>query len=229
MQYGKRPVKRRWALQECNPPRNSWLQTHQDDGTRDGAGNGSVPVIAMEHRIDRFAHASENSDRKVPLATTIGGGRRFWLRRFRRRQQTGLAPRFQPVTFSADVDRRRMMKQAVENGGSDDRVAEDRSPLAIAFVRSEDDTASFIAGADELKEDRRAQFIEGQISHLADDQHLGSQNLLSLTSCDERDAEGTSKRLQRCPRDFLGRNGEDKTCWLTGVSRRGFWPRFPGG
>jgi hypothetical protein len=27
-------------MQECNPPRNSWLQTHQDDETRGGADNG---------------------------------------------------------------------------------------------------------------------------------------------------------------------------------------------
>jgi hypothetical protein len=48
-------------MQECNPPRNSWLQTHQDDETRGGAGDGPVPVLTSEHRIDRFAHASENS------------------------------------------------------------------------------------------------------------------------------------------------------------------------
>ena len=27
-------------MQECNPPRNSWLQTHQDDGPQGGARDG---------------------------------------------------------------------------------------------------------------------------------------------------------------------------------------------
>ena len=40
MQDGIQPVKRRRAMQECNPPRNSWLQTHQDDEPQGGAGHG---------------------------------------------------------------------------------------------------------------------------------------------------------------------------------------------
>ena len=40
MQDSIQPVKRRRAMQECNPPRNSWLQTHQDDGPQGGAGHG---------------------------------------------------------------------------------------------------------------------------------------------------------------------------------------------
>ncbi len=48
-------------MQECNSPRNSWLQTRQDDETRGGAETSFVPVLKNEHRIDRFAHASENS------------------------------------------------------------------------------------------------------------------------------------------------------------------------
>ena len=34
---------------ESNPPRNSWLQTHQDDEVRSEAGNGLAPV--PEQRI----------------------------------------------------------------------------------------------------------------------------------------------------------------------------------
>ena len=46
-------------MQECNPPRNSWLQTHQDDGTRGGARNSFASNLRSTHRIDRFAHASK--------------------------------------------------------------------------------------------------------------------------------------------------------------------------
>ena len=52
---------------ECNPPRNSWLQTHQDDGSRGGARNGfALGVKRTPHRIDRFAHALENSNVRLP-------------------------------------------------------------------------------------------------------------------------------------------------------------------
>lgn len=43
-------------MQECNPPRNSWLQTHQNDGSR-GEAEGFVLGLKIGHRIDRFAHA----------------------------------------------------------------------------------------------------------------------------------------------------------------------------
>ena len=47
---------------ESNPPRNSRLQTHQDDEARGGAGNGfALGVKQNTHRIDRFAHALKNS------------------------------------------------------------------------------------------------------------------------------------------------------------------------
>jgi len=62
-------------MQECNPPRINWLQTHQDDGRRRGeAQEGFSPVVLKKttaHRIDRFAHASKNSN--VALATTVLG------------------------------------------------------------------------------------------------------------------------------------------------------------
>jgi hypothetical protein len=45
------------------------------------------------------------------------------------------------------------------------RLAENRTPFAIAFVRSQDDAAPFIAGADELKENSRTQLIQWQITH----------------------------------------------------------------
>jgi hypothetical protein len=38
MQHRNRPVKRKWALVETNPPRNSWPQTHQDDEAGGEAG-----------------------------------------------------------------------------------------------------------------------------------------------------------------------------------------------
>jgi hypothetical protein len=46
---------------ESNPPRNSRLQTHRDDGRGGDAEMLRPRLAASGHRIDRFAHASENS------------------------------------------------------------------------------------------------------------------------------------------------------------------------
>ena len=176
MEHGTQPVKRRQALQECNLPRNSWLQTHQNDETRGEAERGLAPNRKAEHRIDRFAHASKNSRRMATLAAIVrSGSGRCWMLRFRRRKQSGFTPLFEPITFSANVHRRGVMQQAIEDRGGDDRVAEDRTPLAIAFVGSQDNAASFITGADQLEENSGAQLIQWQIPHLIDDQHLRSQ------------------------------------------------------
>src|SRR5580765_6446157 len=141
------PVKRRRALLESNPPRNSRLQTHQDDGSRGGAREGfALGVKRTPHRIDRFAHALENSN--VPLATTArGASPRFFLLLFGQWNQAGLASFLEPVTLAADVDRSGMVQQAVEDRGRDDRVTEDRAPFAVALVGSQDDAAPFVARA----------------------------------------------------------------------------------
>jgi hypothetical protein len=54
-------------MQECNPPRNSWLQTHQDDGARGGARNGFARGVKRRpHRIGRFAHAFKTQSVRLP-------------------------------------------------------------------------------------------------------------------------------------------------------------------
>jgi len=45
-------------MQECNSPRNSRWQTHQDDEPRGEAWDGlALGFQKSIHRIDRFAHA----------------------------------------------------------------------------------------------------------------------------------------------------------------------------
>src|SRR5690349_13269614 len=68
-----------------------------------------------------------------------------------------------------------MMQQTIEDCRGDDRVAEDRTPFAVALVRSENDASSFVTGADQLEENRRAQIVQRQISHLVDDENLRGQ------------------------------------------------------
>src|SRR3569832_2720285 len=60
-------AKRRRAMQECNSPRNSRLQTHQDDEPRGGARNGlALGSKRTTHRIDRFAHALKTQSARLP-------------------------------------------------------------------------------------------------------------------------------------------------------------------
>ncbi len=71
----------------------------------------------------------------------------------RTRQESGSSPVLQPVALSANVDRRRVVQQPVQDRGRDDRIAEDRAPIAVALVRGQDDAAPFVARADQLEED----------------------------------------------------------------------------
>ena len=90
-------------MQECNLPRNSWLQTHQDDGTRGEARRGfALGLKRTPHRIDRFAHALKNSN--VPFAATArGASPRVVLRRFRQWNQAGFATFLEAVALPSDV------------------------------------------------------------------------------------------------------------------------------
>jgi hypothetical protein len=54
-----------------------------------------------------------------------------------RRYQSGLAAILQPVTLTPNVDRRRVMQQPIQDRRGDDRIAEDRSPVSVAFVRGQ--------------------------------------------------------------------------------------------
>src|ERR1700743_3054290 len=112
----------------------------------------------------------------VPFPASVqGGSRGLGLLLFRQRNQPCLAALFESVALAANIHCARMMQQAIEDRCRDDRVAEDGTPFAVAFVRGENYAASFIAGADQLKEDRCAEIVQRQISHLVDDKNLRSK------------------------------------------------------
>src|SRR5256885_13603735 len=62
---GHRLVKRRRALLESNPPRNSQPETHRDGETGEGPPGPSSNSFLQ--RLDRFPHASKNSFRSLAL------------------------------------------------------------------------------------------------------------------------------------------------------------------
>jgi hypothetical protein len=90
----------------------------------------------------------ENSN--LLLATTGRGDSPRFLLLFRHWDQAGFATLLEPVAFAADIHGSRMMQQPIENGRSDDWIAKDRTPFAVAFVRGQDDAASFVTGTDQL-------------------------------------------------------------------------------
>src|SRR5580692_12195428 len=90
----------------------------------------------------------------------------------RQRNQPGFAALFETVTLASNIHRRRMVQQSIKDRRGDDGIAEDGTPLAIALVRRQNDAAAFVPRADELEENRRAEIVEWQVSHLIDHQDL---------------------------------------------------------
>jgi hypothetical protein len=75
--------------------------------------------------------------------------------------QAGLAPILQPVALAANVDGRRVMQQQpVQDRRGDDRIAENRSPVPLAFVGSQDDAPAFVPRAHQLEENRGSQIVQ---------------------------------------------------------------------
>jgi len=79
-----------------------------------------------------------------PDAAALSHGCWFRLLPIGERDQSGLAALLEPVTLPADVDGGGVVQQPVEDGGGDDRVTEDGTPLPIALVRRQDDRAGFV-------------------------------------------------------------------------------------
>jgi hypothetical protein len=59
-------------------------------------------------------------------------------------QEPRLALRLQPVALALDVDRRRVMEQAVEDRRGQDLVVEDLTPVQEALVAGEDEARPLV-------------------------------------------------------------------------------------
>jgi len=80
----------------------------------------------------------------------------------------------QAITLAANIDGGRGVQEAVEDGGGQDGIREDRAPVAIGFVGRENDAALQIAARDELEEKLSGALIEGEVAHFVEDQDLGA-------------------------------------------------------
>ena len=112
----------------------------------------------------------------------------------------------QAVAGALDLDDDGVVKEAIEQRGSNHRITEDLTPFGEAAIRGEDHGALFVAGIDELEEQVAAARGDRQITDLIDDQYgeaAEEADFLAQTS------------LALCLRqgaDDIGERGEVDTC-----------------
>ena len=92
---------------------------------------------------------------------------------FRSPDESRLDLFLEPIRVSLDVDRRRVVKDPVQDSRGDDGIAEDLIPLAEAAVRGQDQGPLFVAPRDELKEQMGTVTVDGDVADLVDDQQFG--------------------------------------------------------
>jgi len=80
----------------------------------------------------------------------------------------------QPIAGACDLDDDGVVEQPVKQGGGDDGIAKDLSPLGKAAVGGEDHRALFVAGIDELKGEIASAVHDRQITDLVDDEQRGA-------------------------------------------------------
>ena len=78
----------------------------------------------------------------------------------------------QAITLAADINRRGVMQQPVEHGGGQDRIGNNVAPFSIRFVTGQQNAPPLIATTDQPKQELGRPLIEGDISHLIEDQQF---------------------------------------------------------
>src|SRR5229473_403137 len=84
-----------------------------------------------------------------------GGGAGFQRLRGQVMEHPGLALLMQTITLPSNINRRRVMQQAVQHGSGQDIIRHHVTPFAIGFITGQDDAAFVIAAADQTKEKLR--------------------------------------------------------------------------
>ena len=80
---------------------------------------------------------------------------------------------FHAIAVSLNDDRLPVMHQPVDHGGGQGVVhVEDRAPVPEGSVRGDHDRAGFIPGGDDLEQQVRTAFVDGQIAQLIEEEKL---------------------------------------------------------
>ena len=112
------------------------------------------------------------------------------------------------------------MKQAIEDRGGKNIIAEDRPPLRHDLIGGDQQAAAFVPPGDELEEKMRAATLERQIAELVDDEQLRfrininrSLNCPSVSAFDRaaRSAVALVKRTE-CPASTTARPSAIARC-----------------
>src|SRR5262249_51044153 len=94
--------------------------------------------------------------------------------------ETGLELVLEPVAVAPDVDRDRVVEDAVEDRGADHAAPQDVGRGAEALVAGQDHRAPLIAAADELEEEVRPDAVDRQVPDLVHDQQARDGEELEL-------------------------------------------------
>ena len=81
----------------------------------------------------------------------------------------------EPVAVPLDVDDLAVMQQAVQDSGSDHRIAEQLLPVSEALVRCDDGRVFLVAVRDELEKQIRLLAVHRQVADLIDHHQRGRQ------------------------------------------------------
>src|SRR2546428_670818 len=84
----------------------------------------------------------------------------------------GLALLPEPIALALDHEGVAVMQESIEDGGGDDVVAEDLTPLRHALIRRDQHRRFLVAMAHELKEEMGALAFERHVAELVDDEQL---------------------------------------------------------
>src|SRR5438034_3192415 len=112
---------------------------------------------------------------KVKL-TPLGFGSVRWPLGFQGRRamqpKPGLALLPEPIALALDHEGVAVMQESIEDGGGDDVVAEDLTPLRHALIRRDQHRRFLVAMAHELKEEMGTLAFERHVAELVDDEQL---------------------------------------------------------
>src|SRR5437773_9011210 len=112
---------------------------------------------------------------KVKLTPLVFGSVR-WPLGFQGRRamqpKPGLALLPEPIALALDHEGVAVMQESIEDGGGDDVVAKDLTPLRHALIRRDQHRHFLVAMAHELKEEMGTLAFERHVAELVDDEQL---------------------------------------------------------
>src|SRR5206468_3094592 len=139
------------------------------------SGNYCISNLTNPGTFPFSAYAIVDPLPKVKLTPLVFGSVR-WPLGFQGRRamqpKPGLALLPEPIALALDHEGVAVMQESIEDGGGDDVVAEDLTPLRHALIRRDQHRRFLVAMAHELKEEMSTLAFERHVAELVDDEQL---------------------------------------------------------